>query len=87
MRRIHRNVLKHHFHARLVRVRTANGLTQAEMAEKLSMDNQSYIDLDHGKTCYSAVTLALFLVYVCEDVQAFLEELCCAFNSAFNQAA
>lgn len=87
MRRIYRIVLKHHFHIRLVQIRTANGLTQAEMAEKLSMDDRSYIDLDHGKTCCSAVTLALFLVYVCEDVQEFLEELRCAFNSAFDQAA
>ena len=87
MRRIYRNVLKNHFHVHLVQIRTANGLTQSEMAEKLSMDDRSYIDLDHGKTCCSAVTLALFLVYVCEDVHTFLEELRHAFNTAFNQAA
>lgn len=87
MRRIYRNVLKHHFHVHLVQIRQARGLTQAEMAEKLAMDDRSYIDLDHGKTCCSAVTLALFLVYVCEDVQAFLEELRHAFRSAFDQAA
>lgn len=87
MRRIYRNVLKHHFHVHLVHVRTADGLTQAEMAEKLSMDDRSYIDLDHGKTCCSAVTLALFLVYVCEDVHGFLEELRYAFENAFHQAA
>ena len=87
MRRIYRNVLKNHFHVHLVQIRTTNGLTQSEMAEKLSMDDRSYIDLDHGKTCCSAVTLALFLVYVCEDVQTFLEELRHAFNTAFNQAA
>ena len=87
MRRIYRTVLKHHFHTRLIHFRDANGLTQSQMAEKLSMDDRSYIDLDHGKTCCSAVTLALFLVYICEDVQEFLEELRRGFNAAFNRAA
>ena len=87
MRRAYRKVLKKHFHVHLVQIRTSNGLTQSEMAERLSMDDRSYIDLDHGKTCCSAVTLALFLVYVCGDVQTFLEELRHAFNAAFNQAA
>lgn len=87
MRKICRDVLKHHFHIQLVHVRTANGMTQAEMAERLSMDDRSYIDLDHGRTCCSAVTLALFLVYVCEDVPGFLEELRDAFETAFRQAA
>lgn len=87
MRRIYHNVLKHHFHIHLVHIRTASGMTQAEMAEKLSMDDRSYIDLDHGKACCSAITLALFLVYVCEDVHGFLEELRDAFETAFHQAA
>ena len=87
MRRIYHNVLKRQFHIRLVRIRAINGLTQSEMAEKLSMDDRSYVDLDHGKTCCSAVTLALFLVYVCDDVHEFLEELRHAFEDAFHQAA
>ena len=87
MRRIYRNVLKHQFHIRIVHIRNVKGITQSEMAELLSMDERSYIDLDHGKACCSAVTLALFLVYVCEDVHEFLEELRHAFETAFNQAA
>lgn len=87
MRRIYHNVLKQHFHIHLVHVRDTNGLTQSEMAEKLSMDDRSYVDLDHGKTCCSAVTLALFLVYVCDDVHEFLEELRHAFEDACHQAA
>ena len=87
MRRTYRDILKQHFHIHLVHIRTANSLTQSEMAEKLSMDDRSFIDLDHGKTCCSAVTLALFLVYVCEDVEEFLEELRRAFNTAFDRAA
>ena len=87
MRKTYRDILKKQFRIHLVHSRTANGLTQSQMAEILSMDDRSYIDLDHGKTCCSAVTLALFLVYVCEDVHTFLEELRHAFNTAFNQAA
>ena len=87
MRRIYRNILKKQFHLQLIHIRETNGLTQSQMAEKLSMDDRSYIDLDHGKTCCSAVTLALFLVYVCHDVQKFLEELCRAFNTGFDNAA
>lgn len=87
MRRIYRNILKKQFHLQLIHIRETNGLTQSQMAEKLSMDDRSYIDLDHGKTCCSAVTLALFLVYVCHDVQKFLEELRRAFNTGFDNAA
>lgn len=87
MRRIYRNALKHHFHIQLIHIRAVTGLTQSEMAEKLAMDERSYIDLDHGKTCCSAVTLALFLVYVCDDVQGFLEELRHALETALHQAA
>lgn len=87
MRRIYRDVLKRQFNVRLVRIRTAKGLTQSEMAERLSMDDRSYIDLDHGKTCCSAVTLALFLVYICDDVQTFLEELRSEFNTVHSQVA
>lgn len=87
MRRIYRNALKHHFHTHLVHIRSVNGMTQAEMASKLAMDDRSYIDLDHGKTCCSAVTLALFLVYVCDDIHGFVEELRHAFEAAIDQAA
>lgn len=87
MRKTYRDVLKKQFRIHLVHSRTANGLTQSQMVEMLSMDDQSYIDLHHGKTCCSAVTLALFPVYVCEDVQEFLEELRHAFNAAFHRAA
>ena len=87
MRRIYRDVLKQHFHVHLVHVRDVQGLTQAQMAEKLSMDDRSYIDLDHGRTCCSAVTLALFLIYVCQDVPGFLEGLRDEFETAFHQVA
>ena len=62
-------------------------MSQAQMAEKLAMDERSYIDLDHGKTCCSAVTLALFLIYVCDDVSKFLVGLKNALESNWNKAA
>ena len=62
-------------------------MSQAQMAEKLAMDERSYIDLDHGKTCCSAVTLALFLIYVCDDVSKFLVGLKNALEANWNKAA
>ena len=79
--------LKTCFHQHLVCTRTEQGLTQSEMAERLAMDDRSYIDLDHGKSCCSAITLALFLVYVCNDVETFIGELRHAFEDELNRAA
>lgn len=87
MRRTYRNILKHVFCAHLVQTRMVLGMPQTAMAERLAMDDRSYIDLDHGKTCCSAVTLALFLVYVCDDVQRFLGDLRDAFEAAIHKAA
>lgn len=87
MRKAYRTILKTCFHQHLVCTRTEQGLTQSEMAERLAMDDRSYIDLDHGKSCCSAITLALFLVYVCNDVEAFVRELRHAFEDGLNRAA
>lgn len=87
MRKTYRAILKQFFHENLFHARDRLGLTQSEMAARLAMDDRSYIDLDHGKTCCSAVTLALFLAYVCEDARAFAEELRNAFEAGTNQAA
>ena len=87
MRKAYRTILKTCFRQHLVCTRTEQGLTQSEMAERLAMDDRSYIDLDHGKSCCSAITLALFLVYVCNDVEAFVGELRHAFEDGLNRAA
>lgn len=87
MRKTYKLILKCIFYENLIHTRTRLGLTQSQMAEKLAMDDRSYIDLDHGKTCCSAVTLALFLVYVCEDVYGFVEELRNAFDASANRVA
>lgn len=87
MRKSCHKILKQCFYIHLIQTRTALGLTQAEMAEKLCMDDRSYVDLDHGKSCCSAVTLALFLIYVCQDVPGFLDELRQALDAGVGQAA
>lgn len=87
MRKTYKSTLKDFFHRWLVRRRVELNLTQAEMSELLVMDERSYIDLDHGKSCCSALTLALFIVYVCEDVYQFVEELRNAFNAGKENAA
>lgn len=87
MRKIYHGILKTYFHQTLVRRRMDLKMTQAEMAEQLLMDDRSYIDLDHGKSCCSAVTLALYLAFVCEDVPVFAEGLRYAFSTGKDSAA
>ena len=87
MRRHYTKVLKSFFHQELFRSRVDLGITQEEMADKLSMSSRTYVDLDHGKTGCSALTLALFLIYICTDPLEFLEELRDAFEREDNKAA
>lgn len=75
MRKTYYKILKSCFHSNLVQARAALKLTQSQMAERLAMDNRSYISLDHGENCCSAITLVLFLLYCCYDPLQFLEEL------------
>lgn len=87
MRNTYRKVLKNCFNNVLVRTRTEQALTQSQMAERLAMDERSYIDLDHGKSCCSAVTLALFLIYCCRDPLGFLGEFKDAIETEIESAA
>lgn len=87
MRKFYQNALKKCFHNRLFRTRVELGLTQAQMADRLMMDDRSYIDLDHGKSSCSAITLVLFLLYCCRDPLGFLEELRGAFEPQDKPAA
>lgn len=74
-------LIRNHFSRAVLTLREQQELTQAEMAERLCMDERSYIDLDHGKRCCGVVTLALFLIYECPDVERFLRELQEAFEN------
>lgn len=87
MRNTYRRVLKNCFNTVLVRTRTEQSLTQSQMAERLAMDERSYIDLDHGKSCCSAITLVLFLIYCCRDPLGFLGEFKNAIETEIDPAA
>ena len=75
MRKRNTQILKQFFYEQLIHTRYENQMTQTQMAGKLGMDPRSYVDLDQGKSGCSALTLALFLIYVCKDSDTFLENL------------
>lgn len=87
MRKHYTKALKTIFHEELFQSRVNLEITQEEMAHRLAMASRTYVDLDHGKTGCSAVTLALFLIYICSDPLAFLEKLQNAFESEDSKAA
>lgn len=87
MRKLYHTILKKHFRKALIHTREQKALTQFNMAQLLCMDERSYLDLEHGKTCCSAVTMALFLLYVCDDLNGFLEALRLEMESACAEAA
>ena len=74
MRKLCENILKRYFYKHLIRTRDDLAWTQAKMAKTLAMDERSYIDLDHGKSSCSALTLILFLIYCCDDPVKFLND-------------
>ena len=82
MRKHYNNILKKFFWLKLIKSRAKMHLTQAQMSRKLIMEERSYIELDHGNACCSALTLALFLIYCCEDPMQFLAELKVEFEKA-----
>ena len=45
------------------------------MAAKLHMSVRSYAYLESGASCYSALTLVLYLLFYCPNVSEFLSEL------------
>jgi len=87
MRKLYEDTLKSFFHENLFRRRTELGLTQEETAHRLAMGSRSYIDLDHGKSSCSGLTLARFLIYICDDPLTFLDKLRHAFESKESNAA
>ncbi|RHV86699.1 XRE family transcriptional regulator [Lachnospiraceae bacterium OF09-33XD] len=54
-------LLKTYFQSCIEAFRHKEGLTQESMAEKLFISTRSYIDLEHGKSCCSSLTLMFFL--------------------------
>mgnify|MGYP000127393433 CR=1 FL=1 len=75
MRKELTNALRRYFCREVFITRTTQNLTQSAMAERLMMADRSYIDLDHGKISCSGLTLALYLIYCCDNPTAFLHGL------------
>ena len=86
MRNTYRILIGKYFCQTAFEYRIQQDLTQVEMAERLCMDERSYIDLEHGKNGCSVVTLMLFLMYECSDVEVFLRELRDIFEEATDAA-
>ena len=74
MRKQCEQILKNLFYKTLIYTRYHLELTQNDMAEILMMDVRSYVELDHGNSGCSALTLCLFLVFICDNPNSFLEQ-------------
>ena len=75
MRKTYQRLIRDYFCRMIFEYRIQEDLTQLQMAERLCMDERSYIDLEHGKNGCSVVTLVLYLVFECPDSDAFLLDM------------
>lgn len=75
MRERYKNILKVFFYEKLAKENESKKLTQAKMSEIFVMSERNYFELANGNTGCSALTLALFLIYICSDPVQFLSEL------------
>ena len=64
-----KKALQEIFPVELKRYRISKGLTQEAMARLLMVAARSYIDLEHGDTFPSALTLANYLLLLSEEEQ------------------
>lgn len=62
-----KKALQDQFPVELKKYRLGEGLSQEQMARTLKVSLRSYIDLEHGTTSPSALTLAMFLMLLPED--------------------
>ena len=75
MRDFSKNAFKKFFDDRLMETRSFLNLTQNQTATILQMAHRSFIDMEHGKNGCSGLTLALYLIYLCDNPLAFLSDL------------
>ena len=75
MRKTYQRLIREYFCRTIFEYRMQADLTQLQMAERLCMDERSYIDLEHGKNGCSVVTRVLYLIFECPDSDAFLLDL------------
>lgn len=75
MRCYFKSAFKKYFADHLMASRTSLNLTQTQTAKILQMSHRSYIELEHGSIGCSSLTLALFLLYLCDNPLVFLSNL------------
>ncbi len=82
MRAHYNDILKEHFRTKIKSERKENKITQRDMAYRLEMAPRTYFDLERGRTGCGAVTLVIYLIYLCDDPMSFLEGVRCAFEAS-----
>lgn len=71
---VFQNFLRNHIHS----YRNFHDLSQEDMAESLRVSPRSYIDQEHGKYGFSAMTLVYYLLLLTdEEMLAFFRNLKC----------
>lgn len=72
MRKQYEERLKELFRRRLCQDRERLGITRVAMARRLRMAERSYLDLEYGTYSCGALTLMLYLAFVCADPEEFI---------------
>lgn len=71
MHSIYKEVITEHIKA----TRKELGLTQAEMSAKLQIDLRTYCNIESGRSLCGTMTLLIYLLYICPDVNGLLDEI------------
>lgn len=87
MKKLCLTAMKDFFRTQVILTRDRLCLTQAKMARKLFMEDRSYAALESGESGCGALTLALFLIYCCDDPILFLKKLRVALDGVTQNAA
>lgn len=72
MRKRYEELLKELFRQWLRHDRERLGITRVAMARRLRMAERSYLDLEYGTYSCGALTLMLYLAFLCDDPEAFI---------------
>ena len=75
MRHFSKGAFKKFFDDRLMESRDTLHLTQKQTSSILQMAPRSFIEMEHGNNSCSGLTLALYLIYLCDNPLAFLSDL------------
>ena len=83
MREVYITIFKQYFRSYLLQTRSALGLTQTQMSEKLNISERAYASLESGHSCCSTITLILFLLLCTDNYNDFLEDLRNSFDEIY----